>query len=344
VLRGSLTAFVACGFCTIVLSAACDSGQRQRESESSESQASWRPAPTATPAPVPARVAAIGDTASLAPELRRAFDPTGFERVPEPGPDDWLAHHPEKPQSFADYLRAGRNVPDRQRKVIYLLPIGSFPANAPRLAQLADIVHAFFTLEVRTLPAVKVGDVTAKTRINEMTHKRQLLAPDVLAWLRTRLPNDAYGLMAVTMQDLYPDPTWNFVFGQASLKDRVGVQSLARQDPAFLGEPRPLGWQALARRRAAWTLLHEISHMFGLTHCTYWRCVVAGSNSQEETDRSPLHACPVCLRKLQWALKFDPAAREDALASAFAELGINDETAWSTARATWIRSGVRTDR
>ena len=84
--------------------------------------------------------------------------------------------------------------------------------------------------------------------------------------------------------------------------------------------------------------------MFGLTHCTYWRCVVAGSNSQEETDRSPLHACPVCLRKLYWAIQFDPAAREDALASEFAALGITDEAAWSTARAAWIRNGVRAAR
>jgi archaemetzincin len=127
----------------------------------------------------------------------------------------------------------------------------------------------------------------------------------------------------------------------ASLTERVGVQSLARHDPAFLGEPRPVGWQALARRRAAWTLVHEISHMFGLTHCTYWRCVVAGSNSQEETDRSPLHACPVCLRKLHSAIKFDPAAREDELAAVFGRLGIADEAAWSAARATWIRDGLR---
>jgi len=31
---------------------------------------------------------------------------------------------------------------------------------------LADIVHAFFMLDVKTLPAVKVADVTVKTRIN----------------------------------------------------------------------------------------------------------------------------------------------------------------------------------
>ena len=44
------------------------------------------------------------------------------------------------------------------------------------------------------------------------------------------------------------------------------------------------------------------------------------------------------------AIKFDPAAREDALAAVFGRLGIDDEAAWSAARAPWIRNGVRTVR
>jgi archaemetzincin len=339
--RTWLAALVVCGFCTIALGTACDSGQRQREaSRKTSAAAPMQQAEAAKAAPVPPRVAAIGYTAPLAAELRRAFDPTAFEPMPEPGPDDWLARHPETPQAFADYLRAGRNVPNPQRNVIYLLPVGAFPSTAPAFGPLAGVVRAFFMLEVKTLPAVNVADVTATTRINEDTKKRQLLAPAVLGWLRKRLPEDAFGLVAVTMEDLYPEPSWNFVFGMASLEERVGVQSFARQDPAFFGEPRPDGWQMHSVRRATWTLVHEISHMFGLTHCTYWRCVVAGANSQDEADRSPLHACPVCLRKLYSAITFDPAAREDALAAAFARLGLDDEAAWSAARASWIRDGV----
>lgn len=326
---------VVCGLVPIALGTGCDSGERQRASENVE------PAPAARLPAVPARVAAIGSTAILAPELRRAFDYAGFEPMPEPGPDDWLAQHPEKPQSFDDYVRSPRNTPGPPRNVIYLLPVGAFPPAGPPFAQLAGIVHAFFTLEVRVLSPANVAEVTAKARINQHTRKRQLFAPEVLAWLRTRLPDDAFGLLAVTMEDLYPQDSWNFVFGMASLKDGVAVQSLARHDPAFFGEPRPKDWQTLARRRATWTLVHEISHMFGLTHCTYWRCVVAGSNHQDEADRSPLHACPVCVRKLYAAIKFDPASREDALADVFGRIGLDDEAAWSAARARWIRNGVR---
>ena len=106
-----------------------------------------------------------------ATELQRAFDSTGFEPMPVPGPDDWLAQHPEQPQSFDDYLRADKNVPGPPRTVIYLLPIGDFPATAPPLEQLATIVRAFFMLDVRILPAVNGRDITATTRISEHTNK-----------------------------------------------------------------------------------------------------------------------------------------------------------------------------
>ncbi len=65
----------------------------------------------------------------------------------------------------------------------------------------------------------------------------------------------------------------------------------------------------------------------------------AGVNGRLEIDRRPMHACPICLRKLYAALKFDPALREDALAEVFGELALEDEAAWSKQRAAWIRTG-----
>jgi hypothetical protein len=47
------------------------------------------------------RRAAIGGTGSLSVNLRHAFEPvTDFEPVPQPGPHDWLAVHPEPGQMF----------------------------------------------------------------------------------------------------------------------------------------------------------------------------------------------------------------------------------------------------
>ena len=70
------------------------------------------------------------------------------------------------------------------------------------------------------------------------------------------------------------------------------------------------------------------------------KCVVAGSNHQAEADNRPLHACPVCARKLHSAIGFDPGAREEALAKVLREVGIDDEATWSERRAKWIRDGT----
>lgn len=341
--RAVLSLVAACAVALVAALGACGSEAERRPQPDIPPLAPFaQERQRVTPdAAVPA-LEAIGATTDLSPELRRAFDPAGhFTLMGAPQAGDWLAEHTETPQTYYDYLGSSPNLPGDPRRIIYLLPIGDFPPGAPSLAALADVVTAFFTLEVRTLPRVAVADVRAERRIHKGTGKRQLLAPDVLRWLVKKLPADAYALMAITMEDLYPEPSWNFVFGMASFHERVGVQSFARQDAAFFGEKRPPDWQQLALRRALWTIVHEISHMFGLPHCTYWECLVAGSNHQTEADRRPLHACPVCTRKLHFAIGFDPAAREEALAKVLRKLKIDDEAAWSERRAAWIRTGAK---
>ncbi len=50
--------------------------------------------------------------------------------------------------------------------------------------------------------------------------------------LRRRLPDDACVFLALTASDLWPGAGWNFVFGQALLRERVGVWSIYRNgDP-----------------------------------------------------------------------------------------------------------------
>lgn len=293
-----------------------------------------------TPPLAPERVRAIGDVSALPPDVQRALAPddADFAPAPKPGPMDWLSEHPERPQSFAAWERSDPNRPDDRRRVLYLWPLGELPADrTPPLDDLAAVVHAFFQLEVRVLPPAGLADVGATERVNPHTRTKQLLAPDVLRWMTLHVPRDAYAVMAVTMVDLYPDPTWNFVYGQATFTERVGVQSFARYDPAFFGEARPADWRRTLARRSAQVLVHEIAHMFGISHCTYWDCVAAGANHQAEFDAHPLHVCPVDLRKLWSAVGFDVAVREDALAAAWTTLDLDDEAAWSRRRAERIR-------
>ncbi|KAA0254364.1 hypothetical protein FBQ97_18045 [Acidobacteria bacterium ACD] len=125
------------------------------------------------------------------------------------------------------------------------------------------------------------------------------------------------------MEDLYAGPSWNFVFGQASLTERVGVYSFARYAPESGSAPAhaPL-------LRACKVLAHEAGHLFGLWHCIYYACLMNGSNHLAELDRRPLHLCPVCLRKLQSSSRFDVTERYRRLRDLCCEAGFDDEAAW----------------
>jgi archaemetzincin len=152
------------------------------------------------------------------------------------------------------------------------------------------------------------------------------------------MPEGAVCFFAVTMADLYPDDEWNFVFGEASLRGRVGVWSFARYFPEFTGAERTPATGALALRRACQVVVHEVGHAFGMEHCLAYACTMNGSNSLPESDRQPLHLCPVCLAKLQWNRGFDVLARYEKLAAFHKEHGLAAEHAWTIARLARIRT------
>jgi archaemetzincin len=274
---------------------------------------------------------AIGDLAGLTPPLQRAFapNPAAFEPIPLPGPNDWLAVHPEPGQTFEQFKASRPNRPAKDRDVIYLQPLGDFaPERSPSIDKLREFAAAFFAMEVKPLPPLAIENSRFTTRRNPLTRDLQMLTGDVLEFLRARVPSNAFCVLGVTMQDLYPEPSWNFVFGQASLRDRVGVYSFARYDPAFYGEARKTDYQTVLLRRSCKVLAHETGHMFGLAHCTFFNCLMNGSNHLAESDRRPLHLCPVCLRKLQWSIGFDVLDRYRALERVDRALAFPDEADW----------------
>ncbi|HLM71266.1 MAG TPA: archaemetzincin, partial [Polyangiaceae bacterium] len=249
---------------------------------------------------------AFGPIQSPEPPARAFERSEHFEPIPKPGPNDWLAAHPEVGQRFEELVASRPNKPDGARRKLYFQPLGEFKKDAgPSLERLERFASAYFAMEVEIRPPLAIEGLEITARKNPHTGGRQLLTRDIMALLSKRLPDDAYAMLGITMSDLYPEPTWNFVFGQASLRERVGVYSFARYDPRFYGEARGSDWEALMLRRSLKVLAHETGHMFGIHHCTFYSCVMNGSNHLEETDWQPLHLCPVDLRKLHWSIGFD---------------------------------------
>jgi len=276
------------------------------------------------------RIAAAGPLDGLPEALRRAFEPgEDFHPLPEPGPHDWLAHHVETGQTFDQFLASGPRTPQPGRNVLYLQPLGDFPVRqSPGLDQLRRFAAAFFMLSVRLLPPVDPASTRITQRRNPWTGHVQWLTGDLLELLRRQMPADAFALLGITMTDLYPEPSWNFVFGQAWVSQRVGVYSFARYDPEFYGQPRRSDWMQLLLRRSIKVLAHETAHMFGLAHCIWYRCLMNGSNHLEESDARPLHLCPVDLRKLHWSIGFDIAERYRRLLAFYRSAGFEDQARW----------------
>lgn len=266
--------------------------------------------PTSTPTPEPSptgfvppprevREAAVGDLGDLADGLRACFSPSDiFAPIPEPGPLDWLAQQKEEGQTYDAFLPRARRLMKESRTRLYYQPIGDFTKE--ELEPLQNFGSRFFGVQVVILDPIGVEEMKVTSRNHPVEGQLQLLTGDILSFLRERVPADAQALLGITKIDLYPQDDWNFVFGMASLERRIGVYSFARYKSK---EP------SVSLLRSCKVLAHETGHMFGLSHCIYYTCLMNGSNHLVETDEKPLMLCPVCLRKLHFCLKFDPRAR-----------------------------------
>ena len=282
---------------------------------------------------------AIGLLRDLPPELQRAFTPDDeFDSVPPPGPHDWLSVARERGQSFERFTKVVSNRPDEARPHIYLQPIGDFSRDQSELLrQLQRFGTAFFARELRLLPSLAIEGSGISTRRNRFTDVMQLKTRDILPLLAAHLPADAGCVLGVTGYDLYPHDTWSFVFGEALLDDRVGVFSVARYDPAFYG--KPTDDSAILLQRSCKVLAHEACHMLGMLHCVFFNCLMNGSNHLAESDRRPLHLCPVDLRKLHWSLSFDLGDRYRRLLTFWREVGVAGEARWIERRLASIERG-----
>lgn len=286
---------------------------------------------------------ALGSLAALDPVLRKAFSAEqGFEVKKEPGGFDWLASHEESGQGYQDYLAARPNRPgEHGRSVLYLLPLGDFPKEiAPDLVTLKKQMSLYYApMTVKILPSIPAEKVKTSSRENSLSGQTQWHSKGILLWLSNQLPRDSYGLLAVTMTDLYPGKGWNFVFGQATYKNRVGVFSFARFPPNYSVEELSEEEKSLlVLRRACKVLTHEMGHMFGIKHCIYYECNMNGANSLQEADGTPMHLCPVCLRKLQHAVGFDPESRYQDLEKFYEQNAMKEEAEWIGKRLKWLQA------
>ncbi|KAL9651018.1 hypothetical protein ABK040_012762 [Willaertia magna] len=153
----------------------------------------------------------------------------------------------------------------------------------------------------------------------------QLCISDILDILECTVPSDAFCLIGLTLWDLYMDASDLFIVGLSS-SGFSGCFSFARYDPVPYKE----------------TNFHEILHLFGISHCIYFSCLMNGTASLYEDDMAPFYLCPVCERKLQYVLKFDVLQRYKNMLNFFtndlSEFNFKEETTWVTKKLAYLNS------
>jgi archaemetzincin len=236
---------------------------------------------------------------------------------------DWLFEHEEHGQNFEQYRKSAPVSPSAMQKYIYLQPIGTFAADEDNLIRYtAEYLEIFFHLKTIVLPTIRDSTIPATARRTREEGYEQLLTGYILDHMLAKaIPEDAIVIMGITQKDLYPAEAWNFVFGQARLKKRVGVSSFIRFHEGALNDSN----FGLCLERFIKTSSHEIGHMFSCQHCTHAVCVMNGSNSLYETDERPNRLCSECLKKLYWNLGFDVKNRSLALQTYFKNHNLTED-------------------
>jgi archaemetzincin len=232
---------------------------------------------------------------------------------PEAG--EWLHRFEEPPENYRQFIAAGPIRATAARRTIYIQPLGEFTKEQRKIVELSrEYLQCYFQLPVKLSDNLPLSIIPATARrdgpIGEQINSIHVL--DKV--LKPRLPKDAAVYLAFTASDLWPGDGWNFVFGQGSKQERVGVWSIHRfGDPTVSDEAFQL-----TLRRTLRTATHETGHMFSLPHCIYFECCMNGSNHLGEADKEPLWMCPQCQAKLCYATGGDPRKQLKELA-AFAE-------------------------
>lgn len=242
-------------------------------------------------------------------------------------PGDWLERFPEGGQTFGQYVQSRGRKPLRDEyHTIYVQPLGEFDETQQRLvAQTAEFMGHFFGMPVRSLEARSLGDIPETARRMRDDEEQVLSTWIMNDILKPQRPEDAVAVIGLVTCDLWPGDL-NWVFGQASLRDRVGVWSLHRN-----GDPRASdAAYRICLRRTLKTAVHETGHMLGIPHCSAYECCMNGSRSREENDRQPLEFCPECQPKICWTCGADPVKRTQALAKFATDHDLIDEaTLWN---------------
>ncbi|MGQ9619202.1 MAG: archaemetzincin family Zn-dependent metalloprotease [Candidatus Aminicenantia bacterium] len=177
-----------------------------------------------------------------------------------------------------------------ERKV-YLLKIG----------EVEDFVIEFLEKNLKDVyPFVFVSkevELNLDSAYNPI--RRQFLSTPILLQLDKNKPKDAFMVLGIIDHDIYANGL-NFIFGEAELAKKIAIISIKRLREDFYGKREN---SLLLKVRALKEAVHELGHLFGISHCSNPLCVMFFSNSLLDTDRKLYKFCNSCRSKVEKLFK-----------------------------------------
>jgi archaemetzincin len=244
-------------------------------------------------------------------------------KLGEPKESEWLYSHKEEPQTFENYTLQNPKTLNDSQNIIYLKPIGQFdPIQKKALELTREYLSIFYQTKTILLATITDTQVPKHSKRLRENNNVQLLAPYILdTMLAGQTPKNSIAFMAFTSKDLYPESSWNYVFGLASYTKRVGVSSIYRLQNKVLDSNN----FKLCLKRLINISSHEIGHMFTIGHCTFAKCTMNGSNTMQETDLCPNRLCSECQKKLFWNIKYNNKKRLTELCNFFSANWLSED-------------------
>jgi archaemetzincin len=173
---------------------------------------------------------------------------------------------------------------------IGLIPIGEVSEMIPKV--LAAHILGYLNLDAEVLPPLKHPAYAHNKK------RMQYDAAVILKAMESEPLNDYHKVLGIVDLDIFV-PIVTYVFGEARKGGRYGLVSAYRLKKNSDGSPSPM---PLLLERAAKVALHELVHLFDLSHCMDARCLMHYSGELEELDKTPLYFCRYCSVYLRDAL------------------------------------------
>jgi archaemetzincin len=167
-------------------------------------------------------------------------------------------------------------------RIIGVVPVGDVPELAPKVI----VGHIIGYLKVA---AEILSPLEPPASAFDKIH-RQYNAAMILSFIESG-PYDNYDkVIGVFNADLFI-PTFAYVFGEAQQGGKHALISLFR---LAVEKGRNTPPSAILCERAAKVALHELGHLYNLSHCEEKNCLMHYSGGLADLDNIPLYFCRYC--------------------------------------------------